>query len=230
MSKILAIIPARGGSKRIPRKNIRPFLGTPIISYSIRAAQAAGCFDEIMVSTDDEEIAKISKQEGAAVPFFRSAAMSNDFATLAQVCEEVLEQYHKLGKQFEYICCILPTAPLISGIQLKQAYDIMDSHNIDAVLPVVKFSYPVFRALKIENGRTRMIWPENYNTRSQDLPETYHDAGQFYWLRTDQFLKEKKFFLENTEAFELSEMQVQDIDTETDWNLAELKYKIVFNK
>lgn len=227
MGKCLAIIPARGGSKRIPRKNIKSFLGSPIIKYSIDAALQANCIDEVMVSTDDKEIAAISEKLGAKVPFFRSEATSNDFATTADVIEEVLIEYRKNGQDFDYCCCIYPTAPFISLKRLKEGFSVLISENADMVLPVVRFSYPIQRALKIENGRLSMILPENINVRSQDLMPAYHDAGQFYWLKVESFMKQKLLFTENTVPLIIQESEVQDIDNEEDWNMAELKYKIL---
>lgn len=225
--KTVAIITARGGSKRIPRKNIRPFLGHPIIKYSIDAAKISGCFDEIMVSTDDAEIAEISQRLGAKTPFMRSEATSNDFATTPDVIEEVLVEYRKRGHEFEYACCIYPTAPLILAEGLKKGYELLKEKGADSVLPVVRFSYPIQRALKIEDGKLRMIWPENLNKRSQDLMPAFHDVGQFYWLRVKSFLKEKVLFGKLTIPVEVPESEVQDIDSEEDWKIAEMKYKIL---
>ncbi|HEY3375037.1 MAG TPA: pseudaminic acid cytidylyltransferase [Candidatus Aquicultor sp.] len=223
----LAIITARGGSKRIPRKNIRAFLGYPIIKYSIDAAMSAGCFDEVMVSTDDEEIAGVAKELGAEVPFLRSEASSSDLATTADVIEEVLLEYKKRDEVFSYCCCIYPTAPFISLDNLKDGFSTLKTTSADSVLPVVRFSYPIQRALKIENGRLSMIWPENMDSRSQDLMSTYHDAGQFYWLKVGSFLRQKKLFMDNTYAVEVPESEVQDIDNEEDWKIAEMKYRIL---
>jgi N-acylneuraminate cytidylyltransferase len=228
-SSSLAIITARGGSKRIPRKNIRNFLGHPIIKYSIEAAVNANCFDEIMVSTDDREIAAIAEQFGALVPFYRSEATSNDFATTSDVLEEVIHEYQKRGKFFRYCCCIYPTVPFISADHLKQGFDILQSTEADSAIPVVRFSYPIQRALKIEDGRLSMIWPENLNARSQDLMPAYHDAGQFYWLRVESFMKQKKLFMNYTVPIEIPESEVQDIDNEEDWKIAEMKFKIFKN-
>lgn len=227
--KSLAIITARGGSKRIPRKNIKSFLGHPIIKYSIDAAIQSECFGEVMVSTDDREIAGISERLGARIPFMRSETTSNDFATTADVLEEVLLEYKKMSKAFVYCCCIYPTAPFVSPERLKAGLNILTSKNADSVLPVVRFSYPIQRALKIENGRLLMIWPENLNKRSQDLMPAYHDAGQFYWLKIESFLKQKKLFTENSAPIEIPESEVQDIDNEEDWKIAEMKYKILKN-
>ncbi len=229
MGKCLAIITARGGSKRIPRKNIKPFLGHPIIKYSIDAALQANCFDEVMVSTDDKEIAGISEKLGAKIPFYRSEAASGDFATTADVIEEVLFRYENIRKVFDYCCCIYPTAPFISPERLKEGFNILKSKNVDSVLPVVRFSYPIQRALKIKNGRLLMIWPENIDKRSQDLMPAYHDAGQFYWLIVESFLKQKKLFTENSAPIEIPESEVQDIDNEEDWKIAEMKYRILKN-
>lgn len=228
--KIIAIITARGGSKRIPRKNLRPFLGQPIIKYSIEAALQAGCFDEIMVSTDDQEIEQVAIASGAKVPFFRSAKNSGDFATTADVIEEVISEYAKAGKNFDFICCLYPTAPFVTGEKLKKAMDLLCKSNVDAVVPVVRFSFPIQRAFKIEQGRLTMVWPENLNVRSQDLPPTYHDSGQFYCLNNKSFLAQKKLFAFNTMPFEIQESEVQDIDNEEDWKMAEIKYGIYLKK
>lgn len=228
-STTLAIVTARGGSKRIPRKNIRDFLGHPIIKYSIEAAVNANCFDEIMVSTDDREIAAIAEKFGAVIPFYRSEATSNDHATTADVIEEVIFEYKKRGKCFQYCCCIYPTVPFITADHLKQGFGILQSTGSDSAIPVVRFSYPIQRALKIEDGSLSMIWPENLNARSQDLMPAYHDAGQFYWFRVESFMKQKKLFMNYTVPIEIPESEVQDIDNEEDWKIAEMKFKIFKN-
>ena len=222
--KALAIIPARGGSKRIPRKNIKPFLGKPIIEYSIQAARACKCFDEIMVSTDDKEIAEIAISAGAQVPFFRSTKASSDTAGTAEVLIEVLYEYEKRGMYFEYLCCIYPTAPFITAQRLSYAKSLLMENNVDCILPVTKFSYPIQRGLIIENGYARMLWPENYSKRSQDLQDVYHDCGQFYFLNTQSLIKQKSLFPEKTMTIIVPETEVQDIDNESDWKIAELKY------
>jgi len=226
--KAIAIIPARGGSKRIPRKNIKPFNGRPIIAYSIDAALGAGCFAEVMVSTDDDQIADLAREAGALVPFTRSEENSNDFANLAEVCREVLEQYNNLGKQFEFVCCILPTAPFVSAERLKQGYDLLLSSDCDSIVPVTNFSYPAQRAVRIDDsGKMAMIWPEHYLSRSQDLPPSYHDAGQFYWIKSKSLLEQMRFFAKNSQAIVLRQMEVQDIDCLEDWELAEIKHKLL---
>src|SRR5215218_2282888 len=182
----IAIITARGGSKRIPRKNIKPFLGKPIISYSIQSALDSGIFEEVMVSTDDDEIAEISKKLGATVPFIRSEKNSDDYAGTAEVLIEVIEEYRKRQKHFETVCCIYPTAPFVHAEKLKRAYGLLTEHNADSVLPVTEFSYPILRSVKItEDGKIAMNWPEYYASRSQDLPKSYHDSGQFYFLNVE---------------------------------------------
>ncbi|WP_321307498.1 pseudaminic acid cytidylyltransferase [Marinifilum fragile] len=223
--KNLAIIPARGGSKRIPRKNVKIFLGKPIIAYSIEAALDSGLFDEVMVSTDDEEIADVAIKYGAKVPVLRSKNTSDDFATLADVMEEVVEYYKGEQKIYDSCCCILPTAPLLKFSTLKEGFDLLVSNNFDSVKPIVQFSYPIQRALKFNEGTVEMINPELLRTRSQDLEAAYYDAGQFYWFRPQVGLSGTK-----KGAIVISEKFVQDIDTLEDWELAELKYKFLFQE
>tara|TARA_R110000868_G_scaffold150063_3_gene372965 strand:+ start:26238 stop:26927 length:690 start_codon:yes stop_codon:yes gene_type:complete len=225
----LAIIPARGGSKRIPKKNIKSFLGKPIIAYSIQAAIKSNLFDEIMVSTDDVEIAEIAKKYGAKVPFLRSEDNANDFAVLACVIVEVLKNYSTQGLSFNNVCCILPSAPFVTSINLKVAHSKLIKNSLDSVFPILEYSFPIQRSLMAQNGRVNMVWPEHINTRSQDLEPRYHDAGQFYWLKTSSFLKENKLFTANSGALIISALHAQDIDTETDWKLAEIKYKLMTN-
>jgi N-acylneuraminate cytidylyltransferase len=224
----VAIITARGGSKRIPRKNVRPFLGKPILHYSIEAARAAGCFDEIMVSTDDLEIAATATAAGAEVPFFRSPETSNDHATTADVLVEVLAEYQKRDRRFDFACCIYPTAPFVTAASLLEGFRKLTlDAELDSVVPVVRFGYPIQRALKIENTRLSMIWPENLNARSQDLMPAYHDVGQFYWLRVPSFLRSRRLFAANTAPIVVPEWSVQDIDNEDDWIIAETKYEVL---
>lgn len=223
----LAIIPARGGSKRIPRKNIRDFLGKPIIAYSIDVALESGLFKEVMVSTDDEEIAEVAMKYGAKVPFMRSAENADDYATTVDVLVEVLQTYQQQEKNFENGCCIYPTAPLIRSAFLDNAYEKLINEDFSTVFPVVEFSYPIQRSLKLsEKGKVEMNWPEHLESRSQDLPKAYHDAGQFYWFNVEEILKEKKLFGKNSGTIVLPSTSVQDIDTEEDWKLAEMKAKL----
>ena len=225
MNKCICIIPARGGSKRIPRKNIKSFLGKPVIAYSIDAALRSGIFEEVMVSTDDEEIAEIARQYGASVPFMRSSETANDYSGTEDVISEVIERYRALGQEFETICCIYSTAPFVKSERLYKAYGKLNE-NTDAAFSVVSYSYPIQRSLRInKNGYVEMKFPQYLDARTQDLEETYHDAGQFYFVKTDSFFKEKTLWCRRTAPIILSELEVQDLDTETDWQLAELKYQ-----
>lgn len=223
----IAVIPARGGSKRIPRKNIKSFCGKPILFYSIEAAKESGLFDEVMVSTDDVEVAEIAKQYGASVPFFRSAATSGDHATTTDVLLEVLECYQKRGRVFSTLCYIYPTAPFVTAEKLRRAYQLLQESGADGLLPVVPFSYPPLRGLLVQENRVRMKWPENTFTRSQDLEPIYHDSGQFCLLKVDALLQEKNILCRDMVPMILSDLEVQDIDNETDWELAELKYALL---
>ena len=225
--KCLAVITARGGSKRIPKKNIKNFCGKPIIAYSIEAALNSKIFDEVMVSTDSEEIANVAQTYGALVPFMRSAKNADDYATTYDVLLEVVKKYKELGTIFDYICCIYPTAPFVTAEKLNVAFDKFVESDADSLIPVVKFSFPPQRGFVInKENYLEYKWPENKNKRSQDLEALYHDAGQFY------FHKASVFDDDNTQnskivPFELEETEVQDIDNITDWHLAELKYKFL---
>ncbi len=225
--KNIVIIPARGGSKRIPRKNIKDFLGKPIIAYSIEAALRSGVFDEVMVSTDDAEIAKIAKKYGANVPFYRSEELANDTATTTAVLADVINKYKNIGRDFDYACCIYPCAPFITPSKIKEGFEIILNKKANSAIPVVKFSYPIQRALKIEDNKLSMILPENLNVRSQDLMPAYHDIGQYYWFKVDKFIEKPILFSENALPIITSELEVQDIDTIEDWKIAEIKYGIL---
>lgn len=219
----VAIITARGGSKRIPRKNIKEFCGKPILLYSVEAALQSGAFDEVMISTDDEEIAELGRLAGASIPFFRSAETSGDFASTDDVIMEVLKSYEKEGLFFDRFCCIYPTAPFLTPRRLSDAMELLD--QADSVLPVVPFSYPPQRGLILNpEGELRRQYPEHALTRSQDLPTVYHDAGQFYACRTAPFMAAGTTDVDNMIPLILPETEVQDIDTEEDWRMAELKY------
>ena len=222
--KNLCIIPARGGSKRIPRKNIKPFLGKPIIAYSIEAALKSGLFAEVMVSTDDEEIADVAKQYGAKVPFMRSAETASDFATTADVLKEVLAKYQELGQEFDNFCCFYATAPLVQSEDVVSAFECLQSSDFTCVYPVVQFSYPIWRCLDIaDDGTMTRHWPEYENSRSQDLPKEFHDSGTFYWYKTKEWLSGRN----KIGGIIVDETAVQDIDNETDWKLAEMKYELL---
>lgn len=222
----LCIIPARGGSKRIPRKNIKDFFGKPIMAYSIETALDSNLFDEVMVSTDDEEIAEIAIKHGAKVPFMRSPRNATDFSTTYNVIEEVVLQYENNNTVFKHACCIYPCAPLITQEKLHEAYRKLQ--QFETVVPVVEYSYPIQRAMKKgEMDELSFLQPEFEFSRSQDLTSSYHDAGQFYWVLISAMLKNKTILSNKTGAIVLSEMEVQDIDTLLDWNLTEFKYKIL---
>ena len=227
----LCIIPARGGSKRIPRKNIKDFLGKPIIAYSIAAARESGLFDEIMVSTDDEEIAEVARAYGAEVPFLRSEWASSDTATTPEALTEVLERYGERGSRPELACCIYPAAPFVTSDLLQEAYRLLTAQNFDCVFPVLRYGFPVQRSLTLNGDRRMQLrYPEHRATRSQDLEPTYHDAGMFYWFKTGPVLSAGTLWTSNTGCTVLSELAAQDIDTVEDWNLAEFKYQYNFRR
>ena len=224
MGSSIAIITARGGSKRIPRKNIKEFCGKPIIEYSIEAALQSGLFEEVMVSTDDAEIAKIAQAAGAQVPFMRSSANAGDYAGTDDVLMEVLLAYRELGREFDSFCCIYPTAPFVTAQKLQKAMGLLE--QADSVMPVVAFSFPPQRCMILnEAGELRMKWPEHARTRSQDLEPYYHDCGQFYCCRTAPFMEYKTTDLPHMVPMIMSELEVQDIDNQDDWEIAELKYR-----
>jgi len=220
----IAIITARGGSKRIPRKNIRSFLGRPIIAYSIEAALQSGLFDEVMVSTDDLEIAGLARQLGARVPFMRSARNADDFATTKDVLVEVLEEYRRRGTEFEFACCLYPTAPFVTAEKLRVAFARLRDSAADTVLPIVRFSFPIQRSFRMEGDRVSYLHPEHSSRRSQDLPPAYHDAGQFYFFRPTRLLETGELVTANTVGIEMPLMEVQDLDDEEDWGIAKIKF------
>lgn len=229
----ICIITARGGSKRIPRKNIKDFCGKPIIAYSICAALDSGIFDEVMVSTDDQEIADVARRYGAKVPFLRSEKNSDDYATTADVLTEVLEEYVKQGRSFYAMCCIYPTAPFITAEKLRSAYKVFLDSSAEMLEPVVAYSYPPQRSFLLRDGSLVYQWPEYVRTRSQDLETWYHDAGQFYFYNVSRFNKyieddcSQGGYMLRTVPFVLDEIEVQDIDNLSDWELAEAKFKLL---
>jgi len=227
MDEKIAIITARGGSKRIPHKNIKIFLGQPMIKYAIDAALESKIFDTVMVSTDDEEIAQVAKKYGADVPFMRSKETANDFSATIDVLHEVINQYKKMNVEFNTICCIYPCVPLLKGNTLVKAYSVFAKNNTDALIPIVQFSYPIQRALRINNnGLLDYVYPEYIKTRSQDLEPMYHDVGMFYFYKSSSLLNSVK----TIKYFEMRETEIQDIDTSDDWAMAELKYKRIMSK
>jgi pseudaminic acid cytidylyltransferase len=224
--KNLCIIPARGGSKRIPRKNIKDFLGKPMLAYAIENALNSKLFNEVMVSTDDDEIVELAIKYGANVPFLRSEQSSNDFASTAAVIVEVLEEYSKIGKEFDYFCCLYPCTPLLDSEHLQSAFYKLENNDFETVMPIIQFSVPIQRAMIVQNEFLKWKQPENALKRTQDLDVSYHDAGQFYFMKTKSFLETKLILNDKTGVIVLDEMSVQDIDNETDWKLAELKYQL----
>lgn len=226
----LAIITARGGSKRIPQKNIKEFCGKPILAYSIEAAKKSGIFDTVMVSTDSAEIAGIAGRYGAAVPFMRSDSTSNDYATTAQVIREVLMKYAENGVTYDQFCCIYPTAPFVTADKLRKAAQMLEKSGADSLLSVVAFSFPPQRAFVLRDGMLQYQYPENAGVRSQDMETIYHDAGQFYFCRTKAFLEQNTLITRKSISFIMPEEEVQDIDNFSDWTLAELKYQLFLQK
>lgn len=225
MPSSVCIITARGGSKRIPRKNVREFCGKPMLAYSVETAVASGIFDVVMVSTDDDEIADVARKYGAEVPFMRSEATSNDYATTADVLREVLSDYGKCGDEFDTMCCLYPTAPFVQVSELKEASAMIEA-GASSVIPVTSFDFPPLRGFRVgEDGSLEYAFPEFAQTRSQDLPEMVHDCGRFYFAKVASFHETGGFITNNTRFLRISSRLVQDIDTPEDWELAEQKYR-----
>ena len=226
MTKRIAVIPARGGSKRIPGKNIRPFLGQPMICWSIEAAQYAACFDQVIVSTDSEAIAEVALSAGADVPFVRPPELSNDFAGTIPVIAHAVNWLNEQGASPESVCCIYPTAPLIHCEDLREGLERLEAEVLDYVFTVTAYPSPIQRALTLdEQGAVGMFDPEMFHRRSQDLVPAYHDAGQFYWGTAKAWLAETPIFTAKSRALVLPRYRVQDIDTPDDWRRAELMAK-----
>jgi pseudaminic acid cytidylyltransferase len=224
----LCVIPARGGSKRIPRKNIKDFFGQPIISYSIKVAIASKCFDRIIVSTDDAEIAEVAKSFGAEIPFMRSKQLSDDYIGTGSVTKHAIEWFEAQGQAVSEVCCLYATAPFVQIGAINQAYEQMTLEKADYCFAVTNFVFPIQRAIKItENNRLDMFYPDNYAARSQDLEDACHDAGQFYWGRAEAFKQEKIIFSKDSTPYILPRYLVQDIDTLEDWKRAELMYQVL---
>lgn len=226
----LAVIPARGGSKRIPRKNIKVFCGKPIIAWSIEAAKNSGCFDRVIVSTDDPEIAEVAGEWGAETPFMRPAELSNDHTATIPVIRHAIEWFMEHDENPELTCCIYATAPFVRAEDLRQGMNILLEENCEYAFSVTSFPFPIQRAVKITpDGRLEMFQPECFNSRSQDLEEAYHDAGQFYWGRSGAWIKEKPLFSHIAAPVRLPRHRVQDIDTPEDWIRAEMMFKLLQN-
>ena len=225
--KNIAIITARGGSKRIPSKNIKEFCGKPIIAYSIQAALESGIFDHVMVSTDDEEIADIARKYGAEVPFMRSEKTASDFATTRDVLEEVLQKYDEMGEKIDYFACIYPCAPFVTAQKLKDAFNLLREKEGYGLCPVVRFSFPPQRGFILDNDTLKFKYPQYINSRSQDLEPFYHDCGQFYFYDKKCYDMGNDKILERYVPMFVPETEVQDIDHQTDWEIAEIKYKLM---
>lgn len=224
----IAIIPARGGSKRIPKKNVKEFAGKPMIAWSIEAAQASGCFDRIIVSTDDPEIADIASKWNAEVPFLRPPELANDFAGTIPVIKHAIDWLISNGTEPEYICCIYATAPMIQTQDIQEGIDVLSSSDACYAFPVTDFSFPIQRAVRItEDNRVEMLFPGKFETRSQDLEEAWHDAGQFYWGRINAWRREVPFFSRQSIPIPLPRHRVQDIDTPEDWRRAEMMFRFL---
>jgi len=221
----LCVIPARGGSKRIPKKNIRNFCGKPIISYSVEAALASNCFDKVIVSTDDEGVADIAKQCGAEIPFLRPAELSDDYTGTGDVVKHAINWYENQGVEVDYVCCIYATAPFVDSKYIIDGYEKLSLSKKSYAFSVTSFPFPIQRAIRINSSNeVEAVWPENIFKRSQDLEECYHDAGQFYWGISDAFLNDEKIFSPASLPVLIPRYLVQDIDTQEDWERAELMY------
>ena len=227
MKKNIAIIPARGGSKRLPGKNSKSFFGKPIIQYSIEAAKQTGLFEKIIVSTDSDEIKEVALKSGAEVPFLRPPHLADDFTPLADVIHHALTWLlEERNESYDAACCLLATAPFIQKKYILEGFEILKSEKVSAVVPVTSFAYPIFRSLKIsEQGHLKMFWPEYELTRSNDLPEALHDVGQFYWLDVLPFMKNKRLVPPDSLPVHIPRYLVQDIDTEEDWKVAEVIFR-----
>lgn len=225
----LAVIPARGGSKRIPRKNIKEFHGQPMIAWSIQAALNSGCIDEVWVSTDDDEIAAIAQSYGAKIPFIRPANLSDDFATTADVMQHAVQAYQTQYQQLpNYVCCLYATAPFVQQQDLLKGFELIQTKSLNYVFSATSYPFPIQRAIKLDtDGAVNMFSPEHFNTRSQDLEEAWHDAGQFYWGRSEAWLSKARIFSPQSSTVALPRFRVQDIDTSEDWQRAELMAQLL---
>lgn len=222
----LAVIPARGGSKRIPRKNIKAFCDRPMIAWSIEAALASGCFDAVVVSTDDDEIAEVAKAHGASVPFMRPAELSDDHTSTIPVIAHAVQWFGDASQRPDQVCCLYATAPFVTAEAIRTGLQVLEEEGVDYAFSVTSYAFPIQRAIRVsKRGRVEMFQPEHFNTRSQDLEEAYHDAGQFYWGRASAWLAGKALFGANSAPVVLPRHLVQDIDTAEDWLRAEWMFK-----
>jgi len=224
----IAIIPARGGSKRIPRKNIKLFHGKPMLAWSIIAAKNAACFDRIIVSTEDAEIAVVAQEYGAEVPFMRPVEIANDYATTTEVISHAITWLNQHGQMPERVCCLYATAPFVDADDLRQGLALLTADSqCQFAFSATRFGCPIQRAIKLDaSGKVSMFQPEYQLTRSQDLEEAYHDAGQFYWGRASAWLKRQPIFAAHSKLVLLPSFRVQDIDTPEDWLRAERLFSL----
>jgi pseudaminic acid cytidylyltransferase len=224
----LCVIPARGGSKRIPRKNIKEFFGKPMIAWSIEAAKKSECFDRIIVSTDDEEIATVSQKYGADVPFLRPKCLADDYAGTTPVIAHAIKWQNEHGEETSEACCLYATAPFVHVGDLQKGLALLVETKSDYAFSVTSYSFPIQRAVRItKDNRVEMFQPEYFNSRSQDLEQAWHDAGQFYWGRSESWLSEKKIFREFSIPIPIPRYRVQDIDNQEDWDRAVLLFKAI---
>ncbi|KXJ43817.1 N-acylneuraminate cytidylyltransferase [Marinobacter salarius] len=222
----VAIIPARGGSKRIPRKNVNPFCGKPMIAWSIETAKISGCFDRIVVSTDDRGIADVATRWGAEVPFLRPEILSDDYTGTLPVIRHAVDWLKEQNFPVDYACCLYATAPFVSAEDLQRGWRLIRQTRADYAFSVTSFAFPIQRAIRVtDSGRVAMFNPEHFTTRSQDLEEAWHDAGQFYWGKASAWLEEKMIFTEDSVPVKLPRHRVQDIDTPEDWSRAEWLFR-----
>ena len=229
--KNIVIIPARGGSKRIPKKNIKDFLGKPVIAYSIEIAISCKLFSRVIVSTDDDEIKDVALKYGAEVPFIRPKNIADDFTGTHEVIGHAVEYLEDTGETMDYVCCIYPTAPLIQKDDLIKGFKLIQTNKWNSVMAATNFSYPIFRSFEnLPNGGLKMIFPEHYNSRSQDLTDVYHDAGLFYWAKPKIWKKKPQGYNEKNSIVKLPNYRIQDIDTPDDWKKAEILYEIINSK
>jgi N-acylneuraminate cytidylyltransferase len=231
MSDAIALIPARGGSKRIPGKNIKSFNGLPMIAHSIKAARSSGLFRRIIVSTESDEIAGVAEAHGAECPYRRPPELANDTASTAAVVLHGLDWLEAEGELPGIVCCLYATAPFVQAEDLRTGFDLMRSSGCGSAFTVTTFDAPIFRAFKLtEEGALAMIWPDYEMARSQELPEALHDAGQFYWLDVARFRQEPRIFRPDSRPVLLPRWRVQDIDTPEDWQRAELLHRLLLDQ
>lgn len=224
----IAIIPARGGSKRIPKKNIKDFLGKPIIAYSIEIAISCKLFNKVIVSTDDQQIKKVAIKYGAEAPFIRPKEIADDFTGTHEVIGHAVKWLEDNGEKIDFACCIYPTAPLIQKNDLVKGFEIIKTGKWNSVMAATNFSYPIFRSFEnLTDGGLKMVFPEHYNSRSQDLPEVYHDAGLFYWAKPEIWKKKPERYNKKNSIIKIPNYRIQDIDTLDDWKKAEITFKII---